>query len=118
MSLAHEHELSRQQALWLGELVSTFMQSFLKCKQYHLLLCSDGLIDGNYVDKCVIWGQWWMTACVHCDIKIFVIGWLPIESVIQHRFLVAMYKQYSSDHCLLLDPPIEFGRQSLYQNSS
>ena len=44
-----------------------------------------------------------------------VIGWLPVRSVIQHRrSLVAMYKQYRSDHCLLLDPPIEFGRLSSY----
>ena len=43
-----------------------------------------------------------------------VIGWLPARSVIQHRSLVAMYKQYRSDHCLLLDPQIEFGRQSSY----
>ena len=43
-----------------------------------------------------------------------VIGWLPVGSVIQHRSLVAMYNQYRSDHCLLLNPPIEFGHQSSY----
>ena len=43
-----------------------------------------------------------------------VIGWLSVSSVIQHRSLVAMYKQYRSDQCLLLNPQIEFGRQSSY----
>ena len=43
-----------------------------------------------------------------------VIGWLLVRSVIQHRSLVAMHKQYRSDHCVLLDPSIEFGRQSSY----
>ena len=44
----------------------------------------------------------------------FVIGWLPASSVIQHCSLVAMYKQYRCDHCLLLNPQMEFGQQSSY----
>ena len=48
----------------------------------------------------------------HVSHSRFVIGWLPVSSVIQHRSLVAMYKQYKCNHCLLLSPQIEFGRQS------
>ena len=32
-------------------------------------------------------------------------------AVIQHCSLVAMYKQYRCNHCLLLTPQIEFGQQ-------
>ena len=41
----------------------------------------------------------------------FITRWLPASSVIQRRSLVAMYKQYRCNHCLLLNPQIEFGRQ-------
>ena len=40
----------------------------------------------------------------------FVTGWLPVSSVIQHRLLIAMYKQYKCNHCLLLNLQIKFGR--------
>ena len=50
----------------------------------------------------------------HVSHSRFVIGWLPVSSVIQHCSLVAMYKQYKCNHCLLLSPQIEFGRQSSY----
>ena len=33
----------------------------------------------------------------------FVIGWLPVSSVIPHHSLVAMYMQYRCNHCLLLN---------------
>ena len=44
----------------------------------------------------------------------FVIGWLPVSSVIQHHSLVTMYKQYRCNHCLLLNLQIKFRLQSSY----
>ena len=38
---------------------------------------------------------------------------LDVDLVIQHRSLIAMYKQYKCNSCLLLNPPIVFGCQSL-----
>ena len=39
----------------------------------------------------------------------FVIGWLPVSSVIPHHSLVATYKQYKCNHYLLLNLQIKFG---------
>ena len=44
------------------------------------------------------------------------LNWLSIDSLIQHRCNAVMYKYYTSDrnNCILLNPPIQFGRQSIY----
>ena len=39
------------------------------------------------------------------------LGWLPLESTIQYRSLLAMHQKFVGDCCLLLNPPIEFGTQ-------
>ena len=39
------------------------------------------------------------------------LGWLPLESTIQYRSLLAMHRQFVGDRCLLLNPPIQFGAQ-------
>ena len=44
----------------------------------------------------------------------FVIGWLPVSSVIQYRSLVTMYKHYRCNPCLLLNLQIKYGRHSSY----
>ena len=44
----------------------------------------------------------------------FALGWVPAGLVIQHHSFVAMCKQYSCNHCLLLSKPTEFGRQCSY----
>ena len=44
------------------------------------------------------------------------LNWLSVDSSIQHRCNAVMYKYYTSDHnnCILLNPPIQFGQQSIY----
>ena len=44
------------------------------------------------------------------------LNWLSVDSLIQHRCNAVMYKYFTSDHnnCILLNPPIQFGRQSIY----
>ena len=39
------------------------------------------------------------------------LGWLPLESTIRYRSLLAMHQQFVGDRCLLLDSPIQFGTQ-------
>ena len=44
------------------------------------------------------------------------LNWLSVDSLIQHRCNALMYRYYNSEHnnCILLNPPIQFGRQSIY----
>ena len=44
------------------------------------------------------------------------LNWLSVDSLIQHRCNILMYRYYNSEHnnCILLNPPIQFGRQSIY----
>ena len=44
----------------------------------------------------------------------FVIGWLPVSSVIPHHSLVAMYMQYWCNHCLLLNLQIKFRQHNSF----
>ena len=50
----------------------------------------------------------------HVSLYRFIIGWLPVSSVIQCCSLVAIYKEYKSNHWLLLNLQIKFGQQSSY----
>ena len=49
---------------------------------------------------------------MHVSNHRYVLGWHALDSIIQHCTLVAMYKQHKCDHCLQLDPLIQFGIQS------
>ena len=42
------------------------------------------------------------------------LGWLSVQSLIQHHCLLMLYCHYHSDmeNTILLSPPIQFGRQS------
>ena len=44
------------------------------------------------------------------------LNWLSVDSLIQYRCDAMMYRYYNSEHnnCILLNPPIQFGRQSIY----
>ena len=44
------------------------------------------------------------------------LNWLSVDFLIQHRCNVLMYRYYNSEHnnCILLNPPIQFGWQSIY----
>ena len=40
--------------------------------------------------------------------------WLPLDLLIQHRALNVMYRYYTDDNCILLNPPVVFGHQHTY----
>ena len=40
--------------------------------------------------------------------------WLPLDLLIQHRALNVMYRYYTDDNCILLNPPVAFGREHTY----
>ena len=45
-----------------------------------------------------------------------LLNWLSVDSLIQHHCNVLMYRYYNSErnNCILLNPPIQFGQQSIH----